>query len=178
MRSFRDAETGQKDKRRKGEKARRNYGVGAELGTCEATPGTLNRSTFFVSGSHSGAGEDCLPPPPGLAKFSFASAYGIGASFGVVAEVAFEALPTALEGQSTQVTFSVARFYDSVPEPFEVTTAPGTVHFRHELAIGAGTNKCSIAPGRQSASLRSRSIPSRAQGRRTSISRWSSPIGR
>ena len=86
-------------------------------------------------------GEDCPPPPPGLAKFSFASAQGIGASFGVVAEVAFEALPVALEGQSTQVTFSLARFYNSVPEPFEVTAAPGTVHFTHELAIGAGTNK-------------------------------------
>jgi len=92
-------------------------------------------------------GEDCPPPLPGLAKFSFASAEGIGASFGVVAEVAFEALPTVFDGQSTLITFSLARFYNSVPEPFEVTTAPGTVHFTHDLAVGAGLNKVLYYPG-------------------------------
>jgi len=86
-------------------------------------------------------GEDCPPPAPGLAKFSFASAQGIGASSGVVAEIAFEALPVAVEGQSTQLTLSLARFYDSVPEPFEVAAAPGTVHFTSQLAIGAVANK-------------------------------------
>ncbi|MBN2208521.1 MAG: hypothetical protein JW759_04420 [Candidatus Coatesbacteria bacterium] len=86
-------------------------------------------------------GEDCPPPAPGLAKFSFASAEGIGASSGVVAVIACEALPAALEGQSTQLTFSLARFCNSVPEPFEVAAAPGTLHFTNQLAIGAAANK-------------------------------------
>lgn len=92
-------------------------------------------------------GEDCPPPPPGLAKLSFASAQGISASFGVVAEVVFEALPTALEGQSTQAVFSLSKFYDGVPEPFDVIAAPCTVYFTHALAVGAVTNKVLYRPG-------------------------------
>jgi len=92
-------------------------------------------------------GEDCPPPPPGLAKLSFASAQGIGASFGALAELAFEAQQTAIEGQSTLITFSLARFYNSVPEPFEVAATPGRVHFTHHLAIGAVASKALYYPG-------------------------------
>ena len=92
-------------------------------------------------------GETCPPPPPGLAKLSFASARGIAASFGIVATIGCEVSRSAPESASTVVGFQLARFYSSVPEPFEITPRAGTVYFTSKLAVGAATDKREYSAG-------------------------------
>lgn len=121
------------------------------------TPKSVSLGALLVSSPHEfliasnldpcPPGEDCPPPTPGVARFSFASAQGINASYGEIALVAFEASSSTVDGESTQVMFTLSRLYDSVPEPFPVDIRPGKIYFTSGLAVGASTDKVSYESG-------------------------------